>query len=168
MKKSIILIIAVIMLGSFGANAQAKLAHVDYLAVIDSLPSKQTADKEIQQFLDEGEKTLQEMQAEYQKSLDEYLAQQDSLSDIMRQLKEKQLMEQQEILRIKSESLQQDLQILNDRAYKPIEDNLKKAIKVVAEKHGVTYVMEASTLLYIGEGKDLTDEVRQEMMKYEK
>lgn len=156
------------MLGSFGANAQAKLAHVDYLAVIDSLPSKQTADKEIQQFLDEGEKTLQEMQAEYQKSLDEYLAQQDSLSDIMRQLKEKQLMEQQEILRIKSESLQQDLQILNDRAYKPIEDNLKKAIKVVAEKHGVTYVMEASTLLYIGEGKDLTDEVRQEMMKYEK
>lgn len=167
MKNGIIVLIALITLG-FGANAQnSKLAHVDYMAVIDSLPSKLAADKEIQSFLDEGEKTLMEMQTEYQRALNDYLGKQDSLSAIMKELKEKQLMEQQEIIRIKNESLQQDLQVLNDRAYKPIEDKLKKAIAIVAERHGIVYVLESSSLLYIGEGKDLTKEVKAEMMKME-
>ncbi len=168
MKKGIVVLVLMSVFGGFSSLAQhLKVAHINYLSIVDSLPSKKRADKDIEVFLKDGEKMLADMQAEYQKSLDIYLATADSLSPIIKELKEKQLMEQQQIIQIKSESLQTDLQILNERAYKPIEDKLKKAIAVVAAKYEVTYVLEESNLMYVGTGLDLTGEVRLEMMKTE-
>ena len=107
------------------------------------------------------------MQNEYQKQLEDYMSKKDSMSDIMMQLKEKRLLEQQQMIQKKSEDLQNDLQVLNERAYKPIEDNLKKAIAVVAKKYEITYVFDESNLMYIGDGIDLTKEVKAEMLRME-
>jgi Skp family chaperone for outer membrane proteins len=165
MKNGIVLLMFVLFAGGVSSQTHLKLAHVDYMKVIDSLPSKISADKDIEAFLQNGERTLTEMQEAYLAAVDTFQAKRSTMSEIMIELTEKQLAEQQQILQIKSESLQNDLQILNERAYKPIEEKLKKAIATVAEKHGVTYVLEASNLLYIGQSLDLTAEVRAEMLR---
>ncbi|MBK9190054.1 MAG: hypothetical protein IPM77_00380 [Crocinitomicaceae bacterium] len=74
-------------------------------------------------FLKQGEKTIVEMETALQNDYDTYMSEKETLSDVMQELREKQLMEQQQIIELKKQSLQQDLEILNDRLYKPIEDN---------------------------------------------
>ena len=166
--RNIFLIATLFTLCAFNTNAQdAKLAHVDYLDVIDSLPSKLTADREIQKFLDDGQKTITDMELELENQINVYLAEKEALSAIMQELREKQIQEQSQIIEIKRQNLQQDLDILNARMYNPIEENLKKAIDIVAEKHNVTYVIDKSMLLYVNGGLDLTDEVEAAMLKME-
>jgi len=165
MKNGVFLLMFVLFAGGANTQTHLKLAHIDYMKVIDSLPSKLSADRDIEAFLQTGERTLTEMQEAYLAAADTFEAKRATMSDIMIELTMKQLTEQQQILQMKSESLQSDLQILNERAYKPIEEKLKKAIATVAEKHGVTYVLEASNILYIGQSLDLTMEVRTEMLR---
>lgn len=166
MIKKIIIVIAIFGLGIFGATAQTtKFGHVDYVKVLDSIPAKIAADKTIQDFLEEGQKTIAEMQANFEEEYNKYMITQDSLSPIIREMKEKNLMEQQQLVQYKQESLQQDLQILNDRLYKPIEDGLTKAIEIIAKKHKVTYVLETNSILYVSGGLDLTKEVKTELIR---
>lgn len=171
MKRLIIIMIAIFGLGIFNSNAQStKFGHVDYVKVLDSLPSKIAADKDLNDFLEEGQKTITEMQASFELEYNAYMSAQDSLSPIRREMKEKSLMEQQQIIQYKSESLEQDLQILNDRLYSPIEKHLTQAVENVAKKYKLTYVLEVNSLLYFDKnsGLDLTNEVRAELIRLEK
>lgn len=172
-KKTVFSVIALLTLSFFSFNAQAqtvKFAHIDYLKVVDSIPSMMNADKEVKGFLDAGEKTVAEMEKAFEEAYNQYLLDKPTLSTVMVELREKQLMEQQQMIDYKRQSLQQDLEILNERLYGPIEDNLVKAIEIVAQRHKVTYVLEKSTTLYtdpVG-GLDLTSEVRIELLRLEK
>ena len=161
--------IAIFGLGVFNSSAQStKFGHVDYVKVLDSLPSKVAADKDLNNFLEEGQKTVMEMQASFETEYNAYMLQKDSLSPLIQEMKEKSLMEQQQIIQYKSESLEQDLQILNDRLYKPLEDNLTEAVKNIAEKYKLNYILEVNSMLYVNGGLDLTPEVRTELIRLEK
>lgn len=171
-KKTTLFAAATLMLGLFSltSNAQqVKFAHIDYLKVVDSLPTMMEADKQVEMFLKAGEKTILEMETALQADYDAYMVEKPTLSDVMQELREKQLMEQQQIIEMKKQSLQQDLEILNDRLYKPIEDNLVKAIETVATKHGITYMLEKNSMLYTSPtgGLDLTKEVKAELIRLE-
>lgn len=153
---------------AFNASAQqAKIAHIDYYSVVDSLPSKIAADREIKKFLKEGQEVVAQMEAQLEIDVQKYMAERETLSVVMQEVREKQLQEQSQIIEIKRQTLQQDLQVLNERLYAPIEENLQKAIDIVAERYGVTYVLDKNQLLYVNGGLDLTDEVRKEMIKME-
>jgi Skp family chaperone for outer membrane proteins len=167
MKKLIIIAIAIFGLGITSVSAQTKFGHVDYVKVLDSLPTKLNADREIQNFLEDGQKTIVEMQASFEGEYNKYLDEKDSLSSFLQEMKEKNLMEQQQLIQYKTESLESDLQILNDRLYKPLEENLNKAVKIVADKYNLNYVLELNQLLYVNGGKDLTQEVKTELRKLE-
>lgn len=169
MKRIIIIIIAIFGLGVFNSNAQSnlKFAHVDYVKVIDSLPSKITADKDLQSFLDNGQKTLEEMQISFEEEYQKYLAEKDSISPLMQEIREKNLMEQQQLIQYKSETLEGDLQTLNNRLYKPIEDNFNLAVKNIAQKYKLNYILEVNSILYVDGGLDLTKEVKAEVIRLE-
>jgi len=57
--------------------------------------------------------------------------------------------------------------VLNQRLYQPLEENLTKAVKTVADKNKLNYILEASGLLYVNGGLDLTKEVKAELRKLE-
>ena len=173
LKSTVIALFSLFAIGFFSNSAQSqtpKFAHIDYLKVVDSIPSMMAADKEIQGFLDAGQKTILEMEQALDDEYNKYLTEKPTLSTVMQELREKQLMEQQQMLEYKKQSLQQDLEILNQRLYGPIEENLKKAIEIVALRYKVTYVLEVTSLLYTDPagGLDLTKEVRTELLRLEK
>ncbi len=170
MKKLILAIAIIFTFGAFNSNAQnVKIAYVDYLEVIDSLPSKLAADKQIEAFLMEGRKIIEEMQLQLEADAIALEGAKDSLDPFIYEMKYKNLLEQNEIIAYKNQSLEQDLQILNERLYTPIEENLTLAIENVAKKHKVTYILEANSLLYFDKetALDLTDEVEAEMLRLE-
>lgn len=167
-KKLLIIAIAIFGFGVFNSQAQnAKIGHVDYAKVLDSLPTKMEADKTIQTFLADGQKTVADMQSELEKDYQDYMAKQADMSSIVREMREKSLQEQQQLLQLKQQSLEEDLKVWNARLYTPLEENLTKAIKTIADKNKLTYVMEAGSLLYVNGGLDLTKEVRAELKKLE-
>jgi len=168
MKKVISLLTVLFVLGVFSVSAQApKFGHVDYAKVLDSLSSKIEADQILKDFLAEGQETLEEMNRQFEVDYEKYMRTKDSLSPVIREMREKKLMEQQQLLEYKQMSLEQDFEILNNRLYKPIEDNLKKAIKIVGERHKMNYILESNSLLYVNGGIDLTEEVKIELRRLE-
>lgn len=163
-KRLLIIAIAILGFGVFNSQAQtAKIGHVDYAKVLDSLPTKLAADADLQAFLTDGQRTVAELQAQLEKDYQAYMTEQENLSPIIREMKEKALQEQQQILQLKQESLEADLKVLNGRLYNALEANLLKAIEIVADKNKLTYVLEASGLLYVNGGVDLTEDVRAEL-----
>lgn len=171
MKKILIALVAVLALGFTSQTAKAqtlKIVHIDYIKVIDSIPSMVDADKQIRAFLDKGQKTILEMETALDADYQAYILEKPTLSQIMQELREKQLMEQSQLIDYKKQSLENDLQILNERLYGPIEKSLEKAIEIVAQKYKVTYVLEKSQVMYVDPaGLDLTKEVRVELVRLE-
>ncbi len=79
-------------------------------------------------------------------------------------------MEQQQLIQYKTESLQTDLEVLNNRLYEPLEKNLSLAVETIAKKHKLDYVLEVNSLLYFNKenGFNLTEEVKTELIRLEK
>jgi Skp family chaperone for outer membrane proteins len=170
MKKIMMILLAVVAFG-FSSTAQntVKFAHIDYIKVVDSIPTMVDADAQVKSFLEMGQKKIADMEKAYEEAYLAYEAEKDALSDIMQDLREKQLMEQLQLIEYTKQSLENDLQILNDRLYGPIEKNLTKAIETVSQRHKVTYLFEKTQMLYTDPtgGLDLTNEVRIELVRLE-
>jgi len=173
MKKVLMAIVIIFTLGiaGFNANAQtAKFAHIDYLEVVDSIPTWLDANNQLDAFIAMGQKTIADMEKDLQTVYDVYLAEKETLSPLLIEYREKELIEKQELLEYKKQALENDLQIWNQRLFLPIEENLKKAIETIALKFGITYMFEKSSMLYIAPtvSLDLTKEVRIELIRLEK
>lgn len=159
-----------LLIGFTTAHAQGslKFAHVDYAKVVDSLPSKLAADKEMKTFIDDSQKTLQELQTLLERDYEKYMGAKDTLSKISKEIKERKLTEQQMDLQRKQERTQQDLETYNERLYTPIEKSFKKAVKTISQKHKLNYVFETGSLLYLEGGMDISAEVKAEIIRLEK
>jgi len=173
MKKVLIAIITIFTLGlaEFNAHSQTvKFAHIDYLKVVDSIPTWVDANKQLDDFIAMGQKTIADMEADLNAAYELYMAEKETLSTLIQEYREKELMEKQELLEYKKQSLENDLQIWNQRLFVPIEENLKKAIETVAQRNNITYMFEKSSMLYTAPsgGIDLTNEVRIELLRLEK
>ncbi|MFK8038064.1 MAG: OmpH family outer membrane protein [Crocinitomicaceae bacterium] len=167
MKKIFLALAVTFSLSSIIAQTNLKFGHVNYTDVTDSIPSKLAADKEMQQFIADGQKTIQELQTMLQRDYEVYMGKRDSLSPLSREIKEKNLTEQQAILENKQTTLQSDLEVYDNRLYKPIENNFKKAVKSVSQKYKLNYVFEEGSLLYLDGGLNITEEVKAELIKLE-
>jgi len=168
MKKIFLAFTFIIGLTAAFAQNNLKFAHVDYAKVVDSLPSKMAADKEMKTFIDDSQKTLQELQTLLERDYQNYMAAKDTLSKISQEIKERKLTEQQMDLQKKQERTQQDLEIYNERLYTPIEKSFTKAVKTVSQKYKLNYVFETSSLLYLDGGMDISAEVKAEIIRLEK
>ncbi|MDX1349522.1 MAG: OmpH family outer membrane protein [Putridiphycobacter sp.] len=167
MKKIFLALVITFSISSIMAQTNLKFGHVDYAKVTDSIPTKLAADKEMKQFIEDGQRTIRELQTILQRDYEEYMAKRDSMSALMREIKEKNFMEQQQVLENKQQTLQNDLEIYDNRLYKPIENNFKKAVKTVSLKYKLNYVFEVGSLLYLEGGIDITEEVKQELIRLE-
>ena len=167
MKKIFLALVITFSLSSIRAQTNIKIGHVDYAKVTDSIPTKLAADKEMKLFIDEGQKTIKELQTMLQRDYEVYMGARDTLSSLSREIKEKNLNEQQAILENKQTTLQNDLEIYDNRLYKPIEKNFKKAVKTVSQKHKLNYVFEVGSMLYLEGGQDITQEVKVELIRLE-
>ena len=169
LKKGIFILAAMFMLTGASTFAQAPtFAHIDYLAVLDSLPSYKSAERQLQLEVENSQKSMSDKQIELQRKVEEFEAQKDSLHKMIREKREQALNEDLQLLQVQMQNEEQRLQQLQVEMFADIEKNLKKSVANVAERHKVTYVLEASSLLFVGEGGlDLTKEVRDEMLKLE-
>ena len=161
MKK--IVLIAVAALFSFAATAQElKFAYVDFSELIQLMPEMDEARATLEDNSKENEEILMTMYKEYQQKGQEYQQKAASWTPAVREIKEKELMDIQTRLEQTQQSLQAEMQELQNRLQAPVVQKAQKAVEELAKAKGVAGVFEKASLLYIDEAQmiDLTPEAR--------
>lgn len=163
MKKLIVVLVALMSLTQL--SAQTKIAHVNSQSLLDTLPSRKVAMKQLQEFEAAGMKELDEMNADFQKAYQKYAAEQGTLSPVMRQYEEERLQKKQYAMQQREQELQTQMQNLSSELNAPILKRVQKAVDIVAERKKFNYVIDESVTLFHKGGTDITSEVLTELLR---
>ena len=158
-----VLVLFVLALGlGFGANAQAqKIGYVDSQAIIDMMPEGAKIQQDLQAYYGELQAELQAMATEYQTKLRDYEANSATMSNILRQSKEKEIMDLQGRIQEFQANAEGDFAAKQEELSKPMLDKIKAAIDDVVKAKGLAYVFEKTVILSIGDSAiDITGDVK--------
>ncbi len=162
----ILLLVSTFSLGTH-AQSRAKFGYIDSEKLLSMMPERAKAQKELQDFAKGLEDQLASMNSELQQKYNEYMQKKDSLSDFLRQTKEKEIQDLQARIQNFQMTAQQELQKKEQELVQPIVEKAKAAIKKVAKAKGFTYIFDVSTgaFLYWPEGgsEDILPLVKKEL-----
>ena len=158
-----VLVLMVLALGlGFGANAQGqKIGYVDSQVIIDMMPESAKIQQDLQAYYGELQAELQAMANEYTNKMKDYEANAATMSNILRQSKEKEIMDLQGRIQEFQANAESDFAAKQDELSKPMLDKIKKAIDDVVKDKGLAYVFEKTIILSIGDSAiDITPDVK--------
>ena len=139
------------------ANAQVKIAHVNTAEILDAMPDKAKAEQDLERYYTELQNQLQAMAREYQTKMQDYEANQATMSNLVRQSKEKEIVDLQ--TRIQQFQLNAEEEFEKKRAelLRPILDKIQNAINAVGREKGYTYIIDLATGAAVWVGTDAVD-----------
>lgn len=129
------------------------VAHLNTLEILEAMPEKAKADKELAAYQAELEGQIKTMLEEYQKKVQQYQAAQDSLSDLMKQTRQNEILDIQNRIQMFQENAEKDLANKQSALYNPIMERIQKAVGIVTRENGFTYMMDINSgaIVYIGD-----------------
>ncbi len=147
-------------------NAQVKIAHVNTAEILDAMPDKAKAEKSLEKYYGELQSQLETMAKEYQTKMQDYEANQATMSNLVKQSKEKEIVDLQ--TRITQFQANAENEFENKRAelLKPILDKIQNAINAVGKEKGYTYMLDLATgaAVYVGDNAvDATKDVKSKL-----
>ncbi len=162
MKK--IIMIAFMAALSFSAFAQ-KFAHVNYAELVQLSPEADKARAQLATSQKEAEETYTSMTVEFQKKYQEYEQKINNWTPAIKETKTKELQDLQQRIQQFQQTIQQELQMQEAKLMQPIQEKAIKVVEKLAKAGGYTYVMDASSFLYVDKATsvDLTAKARREL-----
>lgn len=144
------------------AQSQAKFGHIDTNELLRLMPGRDAAQKELETYARELETQFVAMQNEFQTKYQNYLENESTFSELVRQSRQRELGSLQERIMEFQESAQEDLMRKENRLLQPIVEKARTAIETVAKENGYTYVFDMSmgVVLYAEPGDDLMPKVK--------
>lgn len=161
------LLVAFAVLLFTGLVSAQNMGHVNSQAVLDTMPSRKKALKELDELQKSMMTELESDQMSLEKAIQNYSTYRDTISRIMRDREERRLTKLQQDLQQKEQQYTQELQYYQEEYNRPILDRYQKAVDNVCKREKVTYCFEESGLLFAG-GKNLTNMIITEVLKLEK
>lgn len=168
MKKVLILAAALICcVSSVELKAQKanKFGHVDFAALFELMPEREKLAKDYEEFYKTIEGQLTTMQQELQSKYTAYQQGQTGMSDIIRETKEREIMDLQTRIEEFQLSGQKRLADKETELMQPLIDKAKKAVQDVAKEHGYTYIFNSTEglLLYAEPSDDVLNLVKKKL-----
>lgn len=161
MKRLLVAFVALLFTGLVSAQS---VAHCDYAAVFDTMPSAIQAQKDISELREYYAKELEEDQLKLQEAYQRYQVEGANLSPVLRQREEKRIQEMSAALDKKSQNYDADLQSFYQKKMAPLNELMNEAIENVAKANKIDYVLDKNSVLFAG-GKDVTNLVIAEVLK---
>lgn len=138
-------------------SAQVKIAHVNTAEVLDAMPDKARAEKELETYYGELEKQMQVMAKEYETKMQDYTANQATMSNLVKQSKEKEIMDLQSRIEQFQSNAAQEFEAKRAEKLSPILEKIQNAINAVGKEKGYTYVFDLATGAAVYVGTDAVD-----------
>lgn len=139
------------------SQVNAKLGYIDSNELLEMMPGKDSIQKALQSYGRTLETQLQTMYAEYQSKIQDYQANSRTMSDIIRQTKEKELADLETRIQTFQQQADTDLQNKQVELLQPLLDKAKNAINAVAKENGYTYIFDVGTgaFLFYEKGENI-------------
>lgn len=130
-----------------------KFGHINSQELMAIMPEKDSAQAVLESFALKLENQLDAMQVEYNKKLQEYMAERDDLTEIIMQAKEQELNDLQTRIQGFQTNAQQEMQKRQGELMQPIVEKAQNAIQTVARENGFIYIFDVSvgSLVYFSE-----------------
>lgn len=163
MKKISSLIAVVLMLAVAAPTfAQQKFGHIDSAALLDLMPEKAKAEKDLEAFAIPFNDELKKMATELETKMVEFESTQEGMTKLVRQTKVTEIQDMQTRIQQFQENAQAEISGKEQEVLGPIVEKARKAIDEVANDKGYTYVFDASlgVLLYMKDSNDIMAEVK--------
>lgn len=148
------------------AQKDTKFGHINSQELMAMMPEADSAQSALEAYAAQLENTLDEMRVEYNTLLQEYLAQQEQLTDLIRQAKESELQSLQQRIQEFNQGAQQDMGQKQQELMAPIIKRAQDAIQSVSAAEDFTYVFDLATggLVYFSpESNDILPLVKKEL-----
>ena len=172
MKKLILIVVALFLLGMYSASAQ-KMAHISYEKVMDTLATYKKAEAMQLEIEEKAQETAQYIQKQIQTKAADYERRSKTMSEIERTLLEDEITNLQQRMQEVQANYQSQMEIIQTRYYVKIEEWLKKAVDIVGKEKGFDYIFyysEQGGFFWVNpsKGVDLTNAVISQMLILEK
>ncbi|MDX9696774.1 MAG: OmpH family outer membrane protein [Bacteroidales bacterium] len=147
MKKTIGFLFVVLLVTattSFAQKTELKFGHINSQELLESMPERETARKQLEEYSQMLQKEMEAMQTEYQTKVTAYLEKQATFSDLVKKSKEQEIQEMQRRVQEFQQTAQQDYQQKQAELIQPIMDKAQAAIEKVGKDNGFIYIFDLS------------------------
>ena len=161
LKATLVIVFCAVMSVGF-SQVNAKLGYIDSNELLEMMPGKDSIQQVLQDYGKMLETQLQTMYAEYQTKVQDYQTNSATMSDIIRQTKEKELADLETRIQTFQQQADTDLQDKQVQLLQPLLDKAKNAINAVAKENGYTYIFDVGTgaFLYYETGDNILPKVK--------
>ena len=110
------------------------------------------------------ENQLASMNEEIQKKAQDYQAQEATMADAVKQIRQQELQEMQQRIQLFYQTAEPDIQKKQQELLTPVHERMAKAIKTVGERENYTYIFDSAAMVHIGaDATDVTPAVKKEL-----
>ncbi|MCK4346718.1 MAG: OmpH family outer membrane protein, partial [Bacteroidales bacterium] len=158
MKKymKIVLVTALLLAGANVFAQNYKFGHINTNELFALMPERDSAQQILQNFAKELEDQLETMRVELNNKYNDYVNEQENLTDLIKQTKEQEINDLDQRIRGFETTAQQELQRKEAELFQPIYEKANNAIQEVAKENKFTYVFDLASrsLIYFSEDSE--------------
>ena len=161
--KVFFLAVALFAMNGFVSAQTVKIAHVNTSKIMEDMPERTKAEKSLENYYNELQEQLKTMLGEYQNKLQDYQANAETMSNLVKQSKEKELVDLESRITAFQNSAENDFEAKRAELLKPLLEKIQNAIDAVGKEKGFTYILDTATgaAVYIGpDAVDVTKDVK--------
>jgi outer membrane protein len=141
--------VATILIATSSMAQDLKFGHVNIQKLVAELPEKVEADKKLQSEAHKLEQNLKVMNEELDAKYTDYMEKRDTLPELIRATKEKEIQEISQRLQNFQMLAQQNLQQQEQQLLQPIIQKVQKAIDEVGAENGFIYIFDISSRVVV-------------------
>lgn len=162
-------VVIALFVSSLGVQAQAlpnvKIGYVDFAQIVSLMPGQDSINKKLQAHVASLESQMKAMQVEYEAKVNDYQSTQATMSQIIKQTKEKEILDLQQRIEAFNQQAQNDIQNKQMELTQPLIDRIQNAIKAVGKENGFTYILNGNEqiILYADGGINVLPLVKKKL-----
>ena len=157
------IIIAMMLIAPMAISAQ-KFGHINTQELFTQMPEVAQIKLKMDTIQGQYETQLASMQEEIQKKMQDYQAQEATMADAVKQIRQQELQEMNQRIQLFYQTAEQDIQKKQQELLTPVHEKMSKAIKTVGERENYTYIFDSAAMVHIGaDAIDVTPAVKKEL-----
>lgn len=165
MKKFILGVACTLALCCSAQAQTTKFGYINSQELLTMMPEMKKAETDLKTYAKSFEDQLETMSKEYQKKLGEYQAQEKTMTDAVKEVRQKEIQDLGARIESTQKSAEEKVVAKRQEIFKPILDKAEKAIKDVAKEKSFDYVFDTSngSLLVYREADNMMSLVKAKM-----
>ena len=154
---------ALFVMNGFVSAQTLKIAHVNTSEIMNDMPERPKAEKDLEKYYNELQEQLRVMYGEYQTKLQDYQANAEKMTNLVKQSKEKELVDLESRITAFQNNAESDFDAKRAELLQPLLEKIQNAINAVGKEKGYTYIIDLATgtAVYVGDDAvDITKDVK--------